>query len=189
MAGKEASNKPTLMERSKTELQKAAWQAGSEQFSKLVKKGLVTILVQTGVFGKPGGKGAQAKKVAAAAEAFEEVLNSQVGDIIVMGLIGFGMEHIPMIKDDPRVLRLAEENRIGAMRTGMSAVAGVAMEQFMPLLSSALKALPEVPAETETVKVRVGTEVTKDTEADAETENEAVEESTASQRKKLQVGS
>lgn len=175
-AASPTSTSPFALDTFKAEGQEALWRAGSKNFSKLVKKGLVTALQAGGAFGKTGGKGAAAKKAASMAQAFEELLDTEFGDIIISGIIGYGIQYVPHFGQDPRIQRLAKENRVGAMEGGLNQVMGLAVEHLFPVLQTALAGLPEVPAEQ--VKVRLTTDKQEQATEAQEEEHEAEETKT-----------
>lgn len=188
MSKEKAATQPTFMDNLKADFEKAAWQTGAVTFSKATKKGVIVLLQKMGAFGKddaaPKGKKATKKpsKVAEAMQTFEEILDTKLGDVAMMALIGYGGPHVPFFNQDPRFKRIVEECRVQAMATGMQEIAGVAMATFFPVIQTALAALPDLNTDS------IAELAESSSASEAEDEAEAEEEAAAPAKKSRKAG-
>lgn len=99
----------------------------------------------------------------------KQLLESEIGEAIIDGLLGLALTYTPKICDDPRAKVLAEEFRVQSIATVGNAVLDSAIGVVTPLLSGALNniPLPEVPTKE---KVRV------DAKAPAHNDHEEIEQ-------------
>ncbi len=121
------SNK--IVEVLKGDAKEAAYRVAGTQITNGVKLGVVKL------FEKKGGSSDQM-------DMLRGLLDSEVGDSIIALILGYGLTYAPGLKDDPRVQKLSAEFRVNGMAVAGNAVMGAAMESILPVLSSALQALP-----------------------------------------------
>lgn len=136
--------KQNLWAMTKSDGENAAYRIASKQMVKGTKAALVAILNKQ-------GKGDYT-------EAASNLLDTEIGEAMVSMLLGYGLTYIPKVSADPRAQRLAEEFRVEGMATAGNAVIGVALEQFLPVITQAMELLPPEAEEETTSKVRIATD-------------------------------
>lgn len=139
----------------------AGYRVVSTQIVKGMKGAILKLLESRGT---DGGK----------LQMFSEMLDTEIGEAVISMMLGFGMNYAPVISEDPRVQKLAEEFRTNGMATAGNAVVGVAMESFLPVIQNALKALPAVEEEKTETKARVHAPSAPDTDDEEEEEEKEV---------------
>lgn len=117
----------------KADGKEAAYRVAGTQITNGVKAGIVKLIESK------GGKSDQVQML-------KDLLDTEVGGSVVALILGFGLQYAPGLKDDPRIQKLSEEFRVHGMSIAGNAVITQAAESFLPVLTSALKALPEVEA-------------------------------------------
>lgn len=136
-----------VLEMLKSDGTEAAYRVGATQITKAVKAALLK------VFEAKGGDSGQM-------EMFKMLLDSEVGDALVSVLLGHVLPRVPGAGTDRRVEKLAVEMRTNGMAIGGNLLADMAMGSILPVLTEALKNLPE---ETDS-NVRVSHEEEEDDE-------------------------
>jgi hypothetical protein len=127
-----------LLAMTKENAANAGYRIASAQMTNGVRKGILNLLKD---------KGMGDDKIS----TVEEVLSSDAGLALISMLLGVGLTYVPHLQDDPRVTKLAEEFRISGMTNAGNFAFETLFQYFMPVISGALSALPEPPAQ----KVRV----------------------------------
>lgn len=118
----------------KDDLQEAGWRVASAQFTKVVKSGILACMKDKGMEeGKLG--------------VVKEILESEIGNAIIASLLGYGLNYVPGLKEDKRIIKLASEFRVSGMATVGNEVMGYAMTYLLPAVQDAMKALPPLPEE------------------------------------------
>ncbi len=117
-----------FLQMSKSDGEKAAYRVASNQIVKGTKAALITILNKQG-----GGDYTQ---------ALTDIMETEAGNAIVSLLIGYSLTYAPKISEDARFQKLSEEFRVNGMATAGNAVIGVAMEELLPVITSAMELLP-----------------------------------------------
>ncbi len=87
-------------------------------------------------------------------------------------IAGHGLGYVPGIKDDPRVVRLAEEFRISSLTTAGNEIFSAALGELLPVVTKALNSLP---AEAETVSSEGHKSTTEEVEIEVETDLSSLE--------------
>jgi hypothetical protein len=149
-----------FFDQAKIDAADAAYRVAAKQITSGVRTGLVLTIKAK------GGNGDKA-------EAIGSLLESEFGEAIVHGLLGMILPQVGSMLpggNDARLTRLSKEFRTSGMATVGNAVIGELMEYVLPAITNALKALPELPAETGT-GVRVGKSSSKSGEEDTTVKN------------------
>lgn len=116
----------------KSDATEAAYRVASKQITKGTKTAVLSLLA------KQGGSSDGLK-------AFAEMMDTEIGEAILSSGLGMGMTYLPLeAAQGHHVQKLAEEFRINGMSTAGNAVFETAMEYIMPVITSALAALPAV---------------------------------------------
>ena len=139
----------------------AAYRVATVQMTSGVKAAIIKVMEN---------KGQSSERI----QALKEMLDTEAGSAAVSTLLGFALQYLPMVSNDPRALKLAEEFRVNGMAVAGNLVADMALEHVMPIIMSALANLP---AENATTAVRVSTEK-KNRVEDTLPPEEAIEEKT-----------
>lgn len=134
---KETKMANKIVDMMKADTKEAAYRVVSTQITTGAKAGLIKL------FQSKGGDSAQMA-------ILQGLLDSEMGESIIALMIGYGLNYAPGFKDKPQVIKLAEEFRVRGMTTAGNAVMEMAMGSLLPVLTTALNALPE-----ETSNVRV----------------------------------
>lgn len=137
----EKKNMSTLVDNTKGDLKEAGKRIAAKQFSKLVKAGLLKLLVD-----KKAVKGKAHQK------AIQEILDSPFGDAAVQMAIGQGLTFIPGLKDDPRCQVFAKEFRVQSFETAGNEVADL-LSSLMPMVTGILDSLPAIEEQKEVVSL------------------------------------
>lgn len=167
---KKMSEKPSVTEMLKSNFDDAKYRVAGTQLTKIVKGGILQAMQK---------KGHDNGHVAAIA-AF---LDTEFGDALVAGLLGFGLNYVPKFGEDPRVMRLADELRTNSMAVAGNAIIGEAVEHILPAITQVLNQLPSTnnSAVVETTNLRVEapqkTSQLAERLAQEEEESESVQES------------
>lgn len=133
------NSKPEFWDMMKDDGKSALYRVAATQSTKGVKAGILKMME---------GRGSDNGSL----KALEEVLETEFGTALVSAILGMGLTYAPKISEDERVARLAQELRVNSMGTVGNAVAGIAMEHFVPVI---LNAVNSIPAE-ENQQVRIG---------------------------------
>jgi len=115
----------------KADFTKAAWRTGATQLTNAAQAGILAMLKD---------RGADENKLALA----RELLDTPMGAVLIRAVLGYSLTYMPMVKDDPRGQRLAEELRVSAMDRGSEEVLGAVFEYLMPAVQTAVAALPPI---------------------------------------------
>jgi hypothetical protein len=158
-----AKETPSFMDNLKKDTVNAGYRVAATQVGKLAQNGIVIALEK---------KGMGNDKVA----AIKDLLESEVGTALIQVLLGYGLNYVPGMKNDPRVERLAEEFRVSGTAVAGNLVVGSALEYVLPAIQEAIKSLPELPSLTEKAKTRVGAQLTALPKKSKETLADAIEE-------------
>lgn len=126
-------NEVTIGDMVKKDAADAAYRVAAKQITKGVKTGIRAALKD---------KGTEESKIQAVAEFF----NTDIGEALIAAGLGYGVLAIPGLKDDARVKRISEEFRIDGMATAGNALADNVLKHLMPVMTDAMKNLPEIPA-------------------------------------------
>lgn len=122
----------------KSELAKAGYRAAGREMSTAVRDGILYCMKD---------KGADDSKIAMA----REFLESKAGEAAVSAMLGHGLPHAPIIGDDPRAVKLAEEFRVEGYAKGMEFAFGLIMQYILPNLTTVWERVSkQLPALTET---------------------------------------
>jgi hypothetical protein len=132
-----ATDSNSLMGMIKADATKAGYRVAAKQINTGLRSAIVEMLKS---------KGASNEHIAGVA-AF---LETEWGAAILGTIAGHGLGYIPGLKDDPRVVRLAEEFRISSMTTVGNEIFEAALGQLLPVLTTALNALPAEAASGQT---------------------------------------
>ncbi len=122
----------------KLEATEAAYRMAAAQMVKVAKAALVK-----GLKDKKSKKGH--------VQGMSDLLDSELGTISIKLALGYALQYIPMIKDDPRAIRLGKEFRVSGMAAAGNLVFDELLGVLTPILTEGLKNLPPVPI-TETLK-------------------------------------
>lgn len=125
-----AAIKPSFMDKLKVNAEDAAYRVAATQMTSGTKAAILAIMEKQ-------GQGSERIK------AISEMLDTEVGSALVAGLLGLGLQYAPMVSEDPRAQRLADEFQVAGMATVGNAVVGIAMEHFVPVVMGALSSLPQ----------------------------------------------
>lgn len=124
---KEVNMSNKFMDMTKQDAKDAAWRVGATQTTNLTKKAILALLKKQGV-NKAG------------INVMKDILESDVGDVVLALSAGYGLHYLPTIGDDPRAQRLAKELRIhGMAKAGNDAVemlAGALLPEFNTVFES-----------------------------------------------------
>lgn len=137
---KENTTMSKIIDMVKSDTKEAAYRVAGTQITNGAKAALIKL------FESRGGSSEQMT-------VFRSLLDSEMGESIIAMMLGVGLKYAPMVKDDQRVQKLAEEFRVQGMTTAGNAVMEMAMGSILPVLTTALNSLPE-----ETNAIRVGEE-------------------------------
>ncbi len=159
----------SLMGMIKADAAKAGYRVAAKQINTGVRNAIVEMLKS---------KGASNEHIAGVA-AF---LETEWGAAILGTIAGHGLGYIPGIKDDPRVVRLAEEFRISSMTTVGNEIFEAALGQLLPVLTTALNSLP---TETEAVSSEGHKSTTEEVEIEIETDLSDLENHLEEEEKKV----
>lgn len=72
-----------------------------------------------------------------------EVLDSDAGDALISIMLGYTLQCMPRLKDDPRAKRLSSEFKIGGMSTAGELAFDVGLKYFLGPINSIMENLPE----------------------------------------------
>jgi len=160
----------TFMEQFKKDAENASYQSVGTQVTKAAKEGLLAAMKAHGA-----DDGAVA--------GLTKLLDTPAGEAAISALLGHGLPHAPMIGDDERVQRLAEQMRVNGYAACMNIIFNVVMQYMLPGITAALEKLPAPSANTakKATKARIAA---KNAEHEAEEEAEAEHETAASARSK-----
>ena len=114
----------------------------------------------------------------------ETVLNTDVGQGVILGAIGLAGPSIPQVGEDPRVQMLCDEFLNEGVAKGFNEGINLLASILGPALASAVAALPPV---TSAVKEKLGNSAKKRVHSDddeSEEEDEETEEETVSSKRK-----
>jgi hypothetical protein len=125
-----AATKASFMDKLKVNAEDAAYRVAATQMTTGTKAAILAIMEK---------QGQGSERIAAIAE----MLDTEVGSALVAGLLGLGLAYAPMVSEDPRAQRLADEFQVSGMATVGNAVVGIAMEHFVPVVMGALSTLPQ----------------------------------------------
>ena len=153
---KESGEKLSFMDMMKANAGEAAYRVASKQLSVATKAAILKVMEN---------KGQSSDRIA----ALKEMLDTAYGEALVSFLIGIGLTYLPMVSNDPRAAKLAEEFRVGSMTTVGNEVIGVAVEHFLPVIQSALTALPEAATEKKQRVLDAPAEEQEETKTEAKT--------------------
>ena len=127
---KTMSEDKSFMEQFKSEGEEALYRVTGTQMTKGVQAALLTI------FRDKGGMDESKLSVV------KEMLETEIGRSMISLMLGHALPYAPVIKDDPRVQRLASEFRIGGMAVVGNEVVSLATAYLLPAVSDALRSLP-----------------------------------------------
>jgi hypothetical protein len=161
---KKSGEKAGFVETFKQDAAKAAWRSAGTQLTNGVQAGILLMLKD---------KGADESKIA----FVKEMMATEFGAILIRASLGYGLTYMPMVSEDPRVQKLAEEFRVSAIDSGMEQVMGGVMQYLAPAVMQAVAALP--PLETAIPNVLKGKKHRVASDAD-DVEEETEEETPAS---------
>jgi hypothetical protein len=120
----------SIMSMMKSDATNAAYRVASKQINTGARNAIVEMLK------KKGANNAQIEGVTA-------FLETEWGASFISMAAGYGLSYVPMIKDNPKAQRLAKEFRVAGMANAGNEIVSAMMEQFLPVLTNALSALPE----------------------------------------------
>lgn len=123
----------SLMDQVKSDFNDAAYRVAATQLRNIGKEAILGML-----------KTQKLRKGKLATIA--EVLDTELGDMLMDGIFGAALTFAPGIKEDPRAQQLAKQFRVSAMSTAGNVVMGELLGTLVPALTSALSSLPEPPA-------------------------------------------
>lgn len=157
----------------KDDAMEAAYRVAAKQMSHAIRLAAVKL-----IRGRLESKKLKKSVINTQISGVEAFLDSEIGEALIAGAIGYGLTYTPHIKDDPRAKTLAKEFRVSGMTTIGNELVGLAVSNFLPILTDALQALPEPP------KVRIAAtaspeQVVASNEIEAETEHVAHEQAVA----------
>lgn len=138
MANEEKSTKSIILDTATDRFKKGTVRSAGRKMVKGTKKGILAMMKQ---------KGADDDSVA----IVDTLLQHEMGDALISGILGVALATIPKIKDDSRAKILSEEFQVEAVSKVEESLVDVVMEFFGPVINSVLN---ELPAE-ENEKVRV----------------------------------
>lgn len=141
--GMDMSEKPTIFEQFKSDTDKAAYRVAGTQMTAAVKKGLLLCLAESGAMDND--------KITVIAE----LLETQGGDAFTSYLLGQALGHMPVVGNDPRAIRLAEEFRIAGIATTGNLIMTAAMKYFLPAIQSAMASLPPLVSDAKNEMVSI----------------------------------
>jgi hypothetical protein len=122
----------SMMTTFKAEAQEAAYRVAAAQMVKGVKAALV--------------KGLQDKKAKKSQiNAMRDLLDSELGTVMISEALGYALKYVPGIKEDPRAIKLSEEFRIAGMATAGNLLVNELVGVLLPVLTETFKALPAMP--------------------------------------------
>jgi hypothetical protein len=124
----------------KSDATTAAYRVASTQMTSAVKKSIITVMEK---------KGQSSDRIT----ALKEMLDTKAGEALVSAMIGITLTYAPMISNDPRAQKLAEEFRVNGIATAGNMVADVMTEHLMPILMNALSSIPEMTGHNTAVRV------------------------------------
>lgn len=124
------SNQNTFGGMLKKDLTDAAYRVAASQLSTAMRNAILTLLKKQGV---EEGK----------LKSITNLLESEYGNAIVAAATGYALTYTPKLKEDPRVLRLAQEFRINGVAVAGNAAFNTLAEHFVPVITKALSALPK----------------------------------------------
>lgn len=149
--------RPDFLNMMKSDMKDAAYRVASKQMVNGTRAAILKLMEQ---------KGHGSDRV----QALSDLLNTEFGEALIGMVLGTSLNYIPMVSDDPRAQKLAEEFRIGGMATAGNAVFDMLAQHFLPVIT---KTLASLPAEGQTA-VRVVDQPKVETK-DEETEEEKTE--------------
>jgi len=127
-----------FLEMLKSDGKNAAYRVASTQMVNGTKAAILKLLEKNG-------------KSSDSIKAVSELMETEFGNAVVGMILGMGLTYAPVISEDARAQKLAEEFRVNGMATAGNALIGVAMEEFLPIVTMALAKLP--PAEADNKEV------------------------------------
>lgn len=123
---KAQENAPTMIDKFKADGMDAGYRVARRQIMKIVKSALINVLEKN-----------KTKKTQI--RAFAEFLTTELGESMMLGLVGVATEHVPGIKDNHIALRLAKEARVEAMAIvgnfGADAITSSLLPEVMGVLN------------------------------------------------------
>ncbi|CAB4196710.1 hypothetical protein UFOVP1290_230 [uncultured Caudovirales phage] len=117
----------------KNEMNMAAYRATSLQIAKLVKSNIISFMKE---------KGTDQNKL----DLIAELLDTTGGTAVVSAMLGIGLPYAPMVGDDPRIGKLADEFRVAGYSVAMDVVFSALMQYVTPEIIKAMKTLPPIEA-------------------------------------------
>lgn len=142
---KKMANEAGVFDTLKKDSVSAGYRVAGRKLSKLAQQGLVLLFKSQGIKNKD-------------IKSLLGLADTDLGRAAIAQLIGQGLPRIPMLKDNPKVLRLAEELRVESLSNGMEItldgfLSGVS-EKFMPQIMTIISELPGEET-TSTTKHRI----------------------------------
>ena len=133
---------PSFSDMVKKDFEEAAYRVASTQMVNGVKLALIKVLEQK------GHDSAQVK-------AFKDLMDTDFGSSLVSLALGLGFTYAPVLSEDPRAKKMAEEFRVNGMAVAGNAIVDIVVEHLMPVVNTALNSLPkETPSLTEKLRVK-----------------------------------
>jgi hypothetical protein len=140
--------KASFTDKLKANAVSAGYRVAGTQLTTLIKNAILTVM---------RNKGADGGAVA----AFSAFLDTEFGNAMISFAIGSGLQYVPIesLREDERVIRLAEEMSVAGMAIAGNAIIGEAMQHVLPAVSQILQNLPSAdPTAASNVRVIESTE-------------------------------
>ncbi len=135
--------KPDFLKMMKGDGVDAAYRVGANQMVRGLQGAVVKVVESQ------GGKSETVK-------AASELLDSEFGKSVLGYTAGLALTYAPVISEDERAKRLAEEFRVGGMATAGNAIIDNLMATILPILQETLSHLPEAEGSAdESEQVRI----------------------------------
>lgn len=125
-----SSNSNSLMEMVKIDMTNAAYRVGAKQLNAGIRNAIVDTMKKRGADN-------------AHIEMFTGFLETEFGIAFLSVLAGYGLTYAPMIKDNPKAQRLAQEFRVAGITMAGNEIVSTMIEQVLPGLKTMLNSLPE----------------------------------------------
>lgn len=124
------NNKQSFFEMVKDDGVNAGYRVAATQVTTGIRGAILTVLKNKGM---DEGK----------LKAVSDLLETEIGRAMISVMLGYGLTYMPMIGEDARAQRLAKEFRVEGMATVGNEIVGTLMENFLPVITQALSALPK----------------------------------------------
>lgn len=156
----------------KSDATNAAYRVASKQINNGLRNAIVDMLKSR------GANNSQVEGIAA-------FLDTEWGSAFIGMAAGYGLTYVPMIKDNPKAQRLAQEFRVAGMATVGNEVVSSLVDQFLPIFTGALSSLPEETTFSQVTEGSKSTTQKVDQEIEVETDFSALEKRLEEEEKEL----